>query len=72
MRSLTAALLMGSLRSGRLIEVLTQLISVHGAPMYLRSDNGPEFVSNAVLRWLKETGIETALIDPGKPLAEWR
>jgi putative transposase len=37
----------GSLRSGRLIEVLSQLISVHGAPMYLRSDNGPEFVSNA-------------------------
>ena len=35
--------------------------------MYLRSDNGPKFVSNAVLRWLKETGIETALIDPGKP-----
>jgi putative transposase len=57
----------GSLRSGRLIEVLTQLISVRGAPAYLRSDNGPEFVSNAVLRWLKKSGIETALIDPGKP-----
>jgi transposase InsO family protein len=37
----------GSLRSGRLIEILSQLISVHGAPMYLRSDNGPEFVCNA-------------------------
>lgn len=35
--------------------------------MYLRSDNGPEFVSNAVLRWLKEPAIETVLIDPGKP-----
>jgi putative transposase len=32
--------------------------------MYMRSDKGPEFVSNAVLRWLKVTGIETALIDP--------
>jgi putative transposase len=57
----------GSIRSRRVIEVLTQLISVHGAPRYLRSDNGPEFVSRAILEWLAEAGIETALIDPGKP-----
>jgi len=57
----------GSIRSRRVIEVLTQLISIHGAPRYLRSDNGPEFVSRALLEWLAETGIETALIDPGKP-----
>jgi putative transposase len=30
-------------------------------------DNGPEFVAGAILRWLHEAGIETALIDPGKP-----
>lgn len=40
----------GSIRSGRVIEVLSQLISVRGAPRYLRSDNGPEFVSTALLR----------------------
>lgn len=57
----------GGIRSGRVIEVLTQLVSVHGAPRYLRSDNGPEFVAAAILRWLTEAGIETALIDPGKP-----
>jgi putative transposase len=57
----------GGIRSGRVIEVLAQLVSVHGAPRYLRSDNGPEFVACAILRWLHETGIETALIDPGKP-----
>ena len=28
---------------------------------------GPEFVACAILRWLHEAGIETALIDPGKP-----
>ena len=28
------------------IDVLTRLVSVHGAPMFLRSDNGPEFISN--------------------------
>ena len=57
----------GSLRSGRVIEVFSKLISVRGAPKYLRSDNGPEFVSRAVLQWLQEAGIETAPIDPGKP-----
>jgi putative transposase len=28
----------GSIRSARVIEVLAQLVSVHGAPRYLRSD----------------------------------
>ena len=57
----------GSIRSRRVIEVLSQLISVRGAPRYLRSDNGPEFVSTALLKWMVEEHIETALIDPGKP-----
>ena len=57
----------GSIRSGRVIEVLTRLISDRGAPRYLRSDNGPEFVSHAILSWLGSAGIDTALIDPGKP-----
>ena len=57
----------GGIRSGRVIEVLTRLVSEHGAPRYLRSDNGPEFVAAAILRWLADAGIDTALIDPGKP-----
>lgn len=57
----------GSIRSDRVIDVLARLVSVHGAPRYLRSDNGPEFVSRAVLRWLSEAQIDTACIDPGKP-----
>jgi len=57
----------GSIRSSRVIEVLAKLVSVHGAPKYLRSDNGPEFVSRAILRWLNCENIETAAIDPGKP-----
>jgi putative transposase len=57
----------GSLRSGQVIEVLSKLISVRGAPKFLRSDNGPEFVSRSVLRWLQDAGIDTAPIDPGKP-----
>ena len=57
----------GSIRSARVIEVLSKLVSVHGAPKYLRSDNGPEFISRAILRWVTEAKIDTAYIDPGKP-----
>jgi putative transposase len=57
----------GSIRSGRVIEVLSKLISVHGSPQHLRSDNGPEFVSRAVLQWLTKANIGTAYIEPGKP-----
>lgn len=57
----------GRIRSARVIEVLARLVSVHGAPRVLRSDNGPEFVSRAILRWLLASDIDTAHIDPGKP-----
>jgi putative transposase len=57
----------GSIRSARVIEVISKLISVRGAPRYLRSDNGPEFVSVALLKWVVEQRIESVLIDPGKP-----
>jgi len=57
----------GRIRSPRVTEVLSRLVSERGAPRYLRSDNGPEFVSRALLKWIVDQGIETALIDPGKP-----
>ena len=41
-----------------------------GAPSQSRPhilDNGPEFVPTAILRWLGDAGIDTALIAPGKP-----
>ena len=57
----------GGIRSGRVIAVLTRLVSLHGTPRYLRSDNGPGFVATAILRWLTDAQIETAHIDPGKP-----
>lgn len=57
----------GSIRSGRVIDVLAKLVSLRGAPRYLKSDNGPEFVSSAVLQWLSDAGIDCALSDPGKP-----
>jgi putative transposase len=57
----------GSMRSARVIEVLSQLMCVHGVPRYLRSDNGPEFVSKALLEWTSKESLNLALIEPGKP-----
>jgi putative transposase len=31
------------------------------------SDNGPEFVSKTLLSWIVAQGMNTALIEPGKP-----
>ena len=57
----------GRIRSPRVIEVLSRLVSERGAPAFLRSDNGPELISLAMLRWIVERCIATALIEPGKP-----
>jgi putative transposase len=57
----------GRIRSARVIEVLSHLVSARGAPRFLRSDNGPEFVSKALLSWIVAQGIGMALIEPGKP-----
>ena len=57
----------GSIRSGRVIEVLSRLISERGGPLCLRSDNGPEFVSKAQFKWAARESLDLALIEPGKP-----
>ena len=43
------------------------VVNGYGTPTHLRSDNGPEFVSTAVLEWLDKSNVNTAHIDPGKP-----
>ena len=51
----------------RVIGVLAALFAQHGAPSYLRSDNGAEFVAQAVQLWLRDSGVQTLYIEPGKP-----
>jgi transposase-like protein len=59
--------LAGSIRSGRLIDVLSRVTSQAGVPTYLRSGNGPEFVAHTPFKRATDPKIEKALIDPGKP-----
>ncbi len=49
------------------IDVLSRLFSIYGQPAFIRSDNGPEFVANALQHWLREQGVGTSYIEPGKP-----
>ena len=47
------------------IDVLTNLFILRGIPGYIRSDNGPEFVAEAVRWWIAAVGARTAFIEPG-------
>ena len=46
---------------------LERAINTHGAPAYLRSDNGPEFIAQEVQPWLAPNQVKTIYIDPGSP-----
>jgi putative transposase len=56
-----------SMRSETVIAVLARLLAEHGAPTYLRSDNGPEFIAHAVRAWLAGRKTQTYYVDPGSP-----
>ena len=49
------------------IDALTDLFILRGAPAYIRSDNGPEFIAEAVRDWIKAVGAKTEYIEPGSP-----
>jgi len=56
-----------SLPSAKVIAVLSRLVAAHGAPAYLRSDNGPEFIAGALKAWLATRQTQTAYIEKGSP-----
>lgn len=49
------------------IDVLMDQFILRGPPAYIRSDNGPEFVAEAVRKWITAVGAQTAYIEPGSP-----
>jgi transposase InsO family protein len=55
------------LNSTNVIDALTDLFILRGPPVYIRSDNGPEFVALAVRDWITAVGAKTAYIEPGSP-----
>jgi transposase InsO family protein len=49
------------------VATLKYLFELRGAPAFIRSDNGPEFIADAVKAWLKDGGCGTLYIEPGSP-----
>jgi putative transposase len=56
-----------SITSEEVVKTLDRLFAERGAPRFIRSDNGPEFIAQAVKRWLAASGVETLYIEPGAP-----
>jgi putative transposase len=48
-------------------DTLLGLIAEHGAPRFVRSDNGPEFIAKHLMRVLAIHGASARHIDPGSP-----
>ncbi len=46
---------------------IRRLVCLHGAPAFIRSDNGPEFIARALREELAALGTETRYIEPGSP-----
>ncbi|MEM9435284.1 MAG: IS3 family transposase, partial [Pseudomonadota bacterium] len=55
------------LNSTDVIDALTDLFILRGVPAYIRSDNDPECIAEAVRRWIAAVGAKTAYIEPGSP-----
>lgn len=47
--------------------IMSELVAQHGAPGYIRSDNGSEFIEKHLRAWLAEAKIKTIYIEPGCP-----
>jgi len=56
-----------SITAEGVIQTLAYLFSERGAPDYIRSDNGPEFIACAVKAWLAVSSVKTLYIEPGSP-----
>lgn len=56
-----------SMTSSDVIETLDRLVAQRGAPEFIRSDNGPEFIATAVRNWIAQKGFKTLFIEPGAP-----
>jgi putative transposase len=56
-----------SMPSRRVTRVLARIMESRGAPVAIRSDNGPEMSSRHFLAWCIEKRIDAIHIQPGKP-----
>ena len=56
-----------SFRGEDVKRTLGQAMLRYGIPGVIRSDNGPEFISQQIKEWIVDTGARIEYIDPGSP-----
>jgi putative transposase len=56
-----------ALGGNQLVRILEQLTITKGLPKAIRTDNGKEFCSRAMLTWAHVRCVQLFLIEPGKP-----
>jgi transposase InsO family protein len=55
------------LGSAEVIDTLAELFLTQGTPAHIRSDQGPEFIAEAVKGWIEGVGAKTAYIEKASP-----
>ena len=54
-----------SINADQVVAVLDKIAGERGYPIYVRFDNGPEFIAHAVADWCRFNGANTIFIEPG-------
>ncbi len=57
-----------SISGERVTRTLDQAAEFYGLPECIRTDNGPEFIGNAMDKWAYKNGVKLEFIEPGKPM----
>ncbi len=56
-----------SITADSILDILTNLFFTRGVPKHIRSDNGPEFIAEAIQKHCKAAGLEMLYIQPASP-----
>jgi putative transposase len=56
-----------SITADCILDILTNLFLTRGVPKHIRSDNGPEFIAEAIQKHGESAGLEMLYIQPASP-----
>jgi putative transposase len=59
---------LSSFKAKQLVVYLEQMVIAHGKPAHIRCDNGPEMISDVLVKFGLKHGIEICYTQPGKPM----
>lgn len=66
-RECLACVVARKITSDDVIYALADLFVARGIPEHIRSDNGSEFTSKSIRKWLGDLGAKTLFVEPGSP-----